>query len=96
MRAEIGGQGAAAASVPASGADDRAAYQAMFDQIARQLPVSSSATRILATLRAERIAQFLTEKGIERSRLLTGREESVPVTDADTVDARLAITGAQP
>ncbi len=87
---------AAAAPSPASGADDRAAYEAMFDRIAEQQSLSPGATRILATRRAERIALFLTEKGIERGRVQTGQVESVPVTDAGTVAARLQMSASQP
>ncbi|MEP7098478.1 MAG: DUF748 domain-containing protein, partial [Dokdonella sp.] len=95
--AKLDGQtGAAAASSPASGADGRAAYQAMFDRIARQQSLSPGATQILATRRAEQIAQFLASAGIDRARVQTGKVESEPATDAGPVAARLQMsTGHQ-
>ena len=96
MFAKQNGQDVATAASPASSADDRAAYEALFDRIASQQPLSPGATRVLATCRAEGIAQFLNEKGIERSRVQTGQVESVPVTDAGTVDARLQMSAARP
>ncbi len=90
------GQAAAGASSPASSTDDRAAYEAMFDQIAAHQPLGAAATRVLATRRAEAIAQFLDDKGIGRERVQTGRVEAVPTSDAGTVDAQLQMSAAQP
>ncbi|MEO8835545.1 MAG: DUF748 domain-containing protein, partial [Caldimonas sp.] len=100
LRAMAGKQGgqdaAAAASSPPSGTDARAAYKAMFDRIARQQSLGPGAAQILATRRAEGIAQYLGGNGIERGRVQTGKVQSVPVTDAGTVDARLQVSTAQP
>lgn len=97
MAGKQGGQDtAAASSSPASRADARAAYKAMFDRIARQQSLSPGAAQILATRRAEVIAQYLGGNGIERGRVQTGKVQSVPVSDAGTVDARLQMSTARP
>jgi hypothetical protein len=97
MRAQQNGQDAAASVLsPASSAIDRAAYEAMFENIAAHQPLGAGATRILATRRAEAIAQFLDGKGIARARVQTGQVESVPISEAGTVDARLQVSAGQP
>ncbi|MDQ2764276.1 MAG: hypothetical protein M3Y22_12605 [Pseudomonadota bacterium] len=98
MLAKQGGQDvAAAASSPASGADDRAAYEAMFDRIAGQQSLSPGAIRILATRRADRIAKFLTGNGIERSRVLSNAVKMKrPSSPAPASKGRFAATLLEP
>ena len=93
---EVGQDPAAVTSLPTSGVDTRAGYEALFERIARQQQLSPEATRILATRRAASIAQFLTENGIERSRVQTGQVKSVSVTTAGKVDAGLQMSAANP
>lgn len=84
-----GNPGAGAVPPPTA---DRASYEALFKRIAESQTLGPSALPVLATRRAQAIAQYLTQQGIARARVQTGMVRTVAVTDSGTVDAPLGVS----
>lgn len=68
----------------------------MFRQIADSRHVDESSTRVLATERARTIASYLTERGLSRDRIQTGRISAVPPGDNGAVSAKLQLATGGP
>ncbi|MCY0386675.1 DUF748 domain-containing protein [Robbsia sp. Bb-Pol-6] len=77
-------------------ADSHAAYQAMFDRVSKGQTLNADAAEILATRRAEGIADYLTQHGIARSRVQTGKVQQVSKDDVGLIDAQLTVLAAAP